>query len=103
MPIGMPLLTEGPFSHEAQKTEPGMAFFAATGPFGETCGNCRFLGYKTTSRKEYYNSRADSWEPRLVRRSGCEMFKKLSGKHGPPISENLEACKYFEAKTPAKG
>ena len=59
----------------------GMAHFANTGPFGETCGTCSHLD--RTDRKTG-----------AVR---CAMFRRLTGRRGETI-ENYPACKYFEAR-----
>lgn len=60
---------------DRSSVKPGMAFFAATGPAGMTCGKCVHRG--PTGR--------------------CAMYRKLmSGKHGPPVEPDWRACKYFE-------
>jgi hypothetical protein len=56
---------------------PGMAYFAGSGPFGETCGNCSHLG---TSKAR------------------CEMFKRLTGRRGQEVDRHNAACKYFVAR-----
>jgi hypothetical protein len=76
---------------DAQRlTEPGMAFFADTGPVGKTCGECKFKGYWRTLISK-------SGFPIGSKRSGgCAKFHALTGTHGPAIDKNLRACKYFE-------
>jgi hypothetical protein len=79
-------------TNDAQRlTEPGMAFFADTGPLGETCGDCKFKGY--------WRQRADEQGVPLkpMRSGGCAKFHALTGTHGRAIDKNLRACKYFEA------
>jgi hypothetical protein len=67
---------------DRNSAKPGMAFFANSGPFGETCGNCQHLD-------------------RAGRRKGqgrCLMFRKLTGRCGEKIDPGYSACKYFEVK-----
>lgn len=66
---------------------PGMAYFADTGPATKTCGDCELRGYhrQRGNGKTYHTA-------------GCAMFKKLSGRHGPPVGRDNKACKYFEPK-----
>lgn len=64
---------------------PGMAFFAGTGPYGKTCGQCVFRGYYKENKK------GD-----MKRTSGCEKFRRLAGgAHGDPVKKSYPACKYF--------
>jgi hypothetical protein len=90
-----PSLTRG-YSDEIERqlavTYEGMAFFADTGPFGETCGNCSFFGYY----KVEHNLAGAVVSSVRVR--GCAKFKQLTGKNGPPIPAGAAACKYFERK-----
>jgi hypothetical protein len=62
----------------------GMAYFGGTGPPGATCGTC--------VHKSYTHADADG----TLR--GCAMFNKLTGKHGPAIQAQWDACKYYEKK-----
>ena len=61
----------------------GMAFFAGSGPAGETCGSCRHL-----DRKTRYG----------ISKARCVMFQKLAGRKGETIDPKYLACKYFEAR-----
>jgi len=61
---------------------PGMAYYAGSGPAGKTCGLCRHRGYFDDSHDKRY---------------GCAMFKKLTGRNGPPVRTFYSACKYYEA------
>jgi hypothetical protein len=65
---------------DRNSVRPGMAHFAGTGPFGETCGSCAHLA--STDRKK----------------GRCAMFKKLAGHRGEEVDKNNAACKYFEAR-----
>jgi len=56
---------------------PGMAHFAATGPFGSCCKDCAF------------------WET-LKKRRRCAKFAQLTGKLGPPIRGDIESCRHFK-------
>lgn len=62
---------------DRSNAKPGMAYFADTGPFGRTCGQCGHRG-----------------------RSGrCALFRQMMrGKRGPPVEPQWKACKYFEIK-----
>jgi hypothetical protein len=65
-------LTESEGAPDRNAVKAGMAHFANSGPFGETCGNCRHLSA-----------------------GRCAMFKKLTGRRGETISKKYAACKYF--------
>lgn len=60
---------------------PGMAFYAGTGPEGETCGNCEHRGVRRGKRVVM----------------ACAKYRKLAGHNGPVISCANKACKYFTA------
>ena len=55
---------EGVWDRDSVK--PGMAYFAGSGPFGETCGNCKYFD---TARSTHKKCKAP-----------CAMFKKLTGR-----------------------
>jgi hypothetical protein len=80
---------------EQKMTAPGMAHFAGSGPEREICGNCKHFGYwKRVANKsgQFVTSK---------RAHGCGKFHELTGVHGPAISKNLYACKYFESRARA--
>jgi hypothetical protein len=77
---------------------PGMAFFAGTGPYGKTCGDCKFRGLIRESKKVTYNERLQQFVHRSYRTTQCVMFKKLSGVHGSSVKGDYPSCKYFEEK-----
>ena len=70
-------------------TVPGMAHFAATGPFGATCGECALYGYQRKSVDKDGEVRV------TLRRGACGKFFALTGRHGPGIPARTEACRYF--------
>jgi hypothetical protein len=74
------------------KTKPGMAHFAATGPFGCTCGDCTHLGYWQQVR----NKNGDTVGTR--HRRGCAKFFALTGNPGPVVPRSTEACRHFEPR-----
>jgi hypothetical protein len=74
-------------------TAPGMAHFAATGPFGSTCSGCSFWGYWRQVR----NVAGDTVGTQF-RRSCCGKYFELTRKHGPGIPGNTEACRYFQQR-----
>jgi hypothetical protein len=67
--------------------KPGMAFFAGSGPPGETCGDCLHRGYYRLNGKG-----------KSCRTTGCRVFKTLTGKHGPSVNKDNRSCKYFEPR-----
>lgn len=79
-------------------TNPGMAYFADTGPFGRTCADCAFLGYRRESSKTHWSDDLQMEVAKNYRWGGCEKFMRLTGRHGPPVPPESLACKYFEAK-----
>jgi hypothetical protein len=69
----------------------GMAYFPGTGPAGENCGRCQHYGvWRKANEGTNYE--------RLYWSGACAQFKRLTGKHGPPIGRENSACKYFEGK-----
>lgn len=81
---------------------PGMAFFAGTGPYGKTCGDCKFRGLIRESQKATYNENLQQFVHKSYRTTQCAMFKKLAGNHGTPVKADYPACKYFEAREKKK-
>lgn len=78
----------------------GMAYFSNTGPFGTFCGGCAHRGYY--KKQERFNKTTGEWETKNTRTSGCALFHKMAGKHGPAVNEKWCSCKYFEPKPPEK-
>jgi hypothetical protein len=99
MTLGNPNLKDRPVEYDI--TDPGMAFFARTGPFGKTCGDCKFRGYSRRRSYEVFNAATGQTEAVFYRVQACAKFKELTGEHGPAIKGDLLACKYFEKKPPA--
>jgi hypothetical protein len=60
----------------------GMAYFANTGPFGTTCGDCRHRGYAKGKG----------------RTNACAMYWKLTVQHGGQVDKYWASCKYFEPR-----
>ena len=87
-----PFLTTGhspELAAQIRQSRPGMAHFAATGPFGATCGECAYLGYwrqRRSGNGEIVNTE---------RTGGCEKFHELTGKHGAVVPPGTEACRHF--------
>ncbi len=88
--LGSENLTDTPGTQRI--TEPGMAYFAGSGPQGKHCRDCVFRGYVRPITDKY------GIVLKTIKSGGCGKFHKLSGVHGPAISGRLQACKYFEAK-----
>jgi hypothetical protein len=76
-------------SAQIAKTRPGMAHWAATGPFGCTCADCGHLSYWQQIRDAAGNTVTTK------RRHGCAKFFALTGRHGAAVPRNTEACRYF--------
>jgi len=90
-----PNLTQGysdVLEHQIRTTHAGQAFFANSGPFGATCGDCAYLGYHWQVRNENGDI------AKTVRRGGCKKFYQLTGNHGPVVPAHAAACRYFERK-----
>jgi len=83
-------------THQIRATHPGQAHFANTGPFGATCGDCLFLGY----RQQIRNETGDI--VKTVRRTGCKKFYELTNKHGPAVPAHAAACRYFSKEEASK-
>jgi hypothetical protein len=77
---------------QIRKTYEGQVHFAATGPFGATCGDCVHLGYW----RRIQNGSGDTVRTKHV--SGCAKFFALTGKHGKVVPASAEACKYFKRR-----
>lgn len=72
------------FAQKPRRTVPGMAFFAGTGPVGETCGTCSYL---TESIR------------RGQRIDRCPKFTELmQGKAGDSVPKSTPACRYFRPR-----
>jgi hypothetical protein len=67
------------------ETAPGMAHWAGSGPEGATCGKCRFYGYTFVKSNGNHANK----------RSACESFYKMTGRHGGTLEERQTGCKYF--------
>jgi hypothetical protein len=65
---------------DREDAKPGMAFFANTGPFGATCGDCSHRRFKQGKGM------------------ACAMYHKLTGRHGAAVDRHWSACKYFEPR-----
>jgi|SRR5215470_11280748 len=84
-------------SDEQRLSQPGMAYFAGTGPQGKICEDCKFRGYWRDSR-EHFDPDTGNTTRESYQYGGCAKFRELAGQHGPPISRKLRACKYFIEK-----
>jgi hypothetical protein len=94
--LGTPGLTDGydpELTRQIGKSLPGMAHFAATGPFGTSCALCAHLGY----HKKVMNKSGDTVRT-TFRRDCCGKFHELTGRHGPPIEAGTESCRYFKRR-----
>ncbi|MCW2228126.1 hypothetical protein [Bradyrhizobium elkanii] len=83
---------------DADDALPGMAYFAGTGPYGKTCGECKFRGLIRESSKGIWNENLQQIVHKSYRTTQCAMFKKLAGCHGSPVKKDYRACKYFDER-----
>jgi hypothetical protein len=77
---------------QIRSTYEGQAYFACTGPFAATCGECIFLGYFRHHRDKFGNT------VKSTRTGGCAKFFELTKKHGPVVPPHASACRYFQRK-----
>ena len=68
----------------AHLTQPGMAYFAESGPAGETCQNCSHL--------DLHDDTGRRWK------AHCLKYTKMMSRCGPKVPKWTPACKYFMAK-----
>jgi hypothetical protein len=94
----MSFMTKMPGVPDTDDVKDGMAYFAATGPFGATCGTCTHRSYWRDGKTKF-NARTNQIEEKRVLHGGCRMFLKLSGKHGPRVEKKWCACKYYSEKS----
>jgi hypothetical protein len=80
-------------AHQIEKTRAGMASWAAQGPFGAVCSDCVFYGYHQLIRDAAGNAVKTRFRERC-----CEMFFRLTQRHGPPVPANSEACRHFKRR-----
>ena len=77
------------FAAQVRKTKPGMACWAAGGPFGATCGTCGYFGYW----KQIRNKSGDTVGTEY-RKGCCGKFFELTDTHGQRVPPHTEACRY---------
>ena len=90
-------LTKIPGVPDSSEVRDGMAYFASTGPFDTTCGDCRHRGY-WRRLQDRWNERSQQYETRTRFSNGCAMFHRMTGRHGPVVDAMWPSCKYFERK-----
>ena len=95
----MSTMTRLPGVPDTDDVKPGMAHFAGSGPWGATCGTCRFRGYWRPA-KDKVNKRTMQLEEKRFRTMACKKFLELSMKNGPPVKAEWPACKYWEEREP---
>ena len=78
---------------QIRKTHVGQASWAATGPFGATCGECKHYGCWKQIRNAQGETVNTVFQPRR-----CGMFKTLTGKIGTAVPSNAGACRHFVRK-----
>jgi hypothetical protein len=90
-------MTKLPGVPDTDDVKPGMAHYAGTGPYGATCGTCRFRGYWRPTRDKF-NPKTNRIEEKRFRTQACKKVVELTHKHGLPVKADWAACKYWEAK-----
>ena len=93
----MSLMTRIPGYPDRDDVKPGMASFEGTGPAGKTCESCMHRGYSRKGRDKF-NSRTNLIEETHYRARGCEIFHKLTHRHGPAVDKKWRACRYYDPK-----
>ena len=84
---------------DSDSAKPGMAFFAATGPFGKTCGDCKHRGYFKESSRGRWDEGLQQLVYRGYRVQKCDVARRMNGgKHMADVDAANHACKYFESK-----
>jgi hypothetical protein len=95
----MSVMTKLPGVADTDDAKPGMAFFAGTGPFGKTCGDCKYRGLSRQSQKVIWSERLQEYVHKTYRTTQCAVFKRLNGgRTGTAVKADYAACKYFEQK-----
>ena len=72
---------------------PGMAHFAATGPFGTKCADCASYGYW----RKIPNAAGDAVGTKF-RKGACAKYFELTRQHGPAVPAGTESCRHFVKK-----
>jgi hypothetical protein len=93
-PLSTPGLTAGyadpELVRQIGKSVPGMAHFAATGPFGTHCKDCHYFGaYQQVKNK------AGDVVRTPFRSERCAAFLHMTGKLGPAVPPQTESCRHF--------
>jgi hypothetical protein len=83
----MGVMTKSETSPDREVAISGMAHYAGSGPPGKTCGDCLHRGYYRIGK---------NGKSRRV--TGCMMYRKLAGRHGPPINRHNHSCKHFQQR-----
>jgi hypothetical protein len=91
----MSRMTRLPGVPDTDDIRPGMASYYGSGPWGKTCGDCAHRGYFKKG-KDKINKKTHLFEDRRVKHNGCHEYLRLTHKHGPKVSEDWAACKYFQ-------
>jgi hypothetical protein len=96
-PLSTPGLTAGyndpELVRQIGKSVPGMAHFAATGPFGTRCKDCEYYGVY-----QQIKNKAGDIVDTVFRRGCCGAFLRITGKLGPAIPPQSESCRHFKAR-----
>jgi hypothetical protein len=75
-------------TRQINSTVPGMAHWAGSGPVDTWCSTCWFFGYYRNNRNSPGEIIASKFRPR-----GCGKYHELTGRHGPDLDGNPEACR----------
>lgn len=87
-------LTKLPGVPDRDSVKPGMAHYAGSGPYGKTCGSCKWRGYFRKG-KDKVNPRTHMIESKRVKTMGCREFLRLTHRHGPAVFSEWPACKFY--------
>lgn len=85
------------FTSMLQRTHPGMAHFAGTGPAGLTCRQCVFW---SVGALDWHS--AGGKHGGALKARGCRAYTKFTmGKTGQKVPHDAHVCKHYEASTDA--
>lgn len=86
-------VTDPAFEVQRQKTWPGMAHFAGTGPLYATCRECVFWD-NCGADPGYYA--ASGRKRGGIKPRSCRKYQTMmNGEQGPGVPHNSMACKHF--------
>lgn len=87
------------FEQKRNKTQPGMAHFAGSGPEGLTCRQCEH--WTGCGQESGYYAKNGKHGGVLKPRSCAKYQRLMQGEVGPGVPHETSACKYFDVNMEA--